>query len=239
MTVKPPTRQSSTRRPAQRPAARRTSAHRARARRAGSRLGWRAWLAGAAVVTIFGGTAWAALERHFAPTANTSLTRFDAIIVLGTPTDEDGNPTPYQLSRVNEAVREYERGVAPRLILSGGAAHNRFVEAATMARAAHAEGIPESAIFVEGQARDTIQNACYSVRIMKAHGWNSAEVISEGPHLARAGLILSRLPIEWRTHAAAPLVPNSEVRKAMFEALETLKTVRYLLWTRQNERCEP
>jgi hypothetical protein len=48
--------------------------------------------------------------------------------------DSDGNPTPTQLARVTEAVHEYERGVAPRLILTGGAVLNRFVEARVMAR---------------------------------------------------------------------------------------------------------
>jgi uncharacterized SAM-binding protein YcdF (DUF218 family) len=140
---------------------------------------------------------------------------------------------------VNESVREYERGVAPRILMTGGAAHNQFVEAQVMARTAHAQGIPESAIFVEPQAKDTIQNACYAVRIMKAHGWHSAEVVSRGSHLARAGLIFDRLPLEWRTHTAPPLQPDSAARIAAVEVIETLKTVRYLVWTRQNERCEP
>ena len=93
---------------------------------------------------------------------------------------------------MTEGVREYERGVAPRLILTGGAAHNQFVEARVMARTAEAQGIPASAIFVEPEARDTIQNACYSVRIMKAHGWRSAEVVSSASHLPRAGNDLQR-----------------------------------------------
>jgi uncharacterized SAM-binding protein YcdF (DUF218 family) len=165
--------------------------------------------------------------------------RFDAIVVLGTPADDDGNPTPAQLARVTEAVHEYQRGIAPRLILSGAAVHNQFVEARVMARAAHAQGIPESAIFEEPEARDTIQNACYSMRIMKAHGWRSAEVVSEAFHLPRAGLILSRLPLEWRAHEAPPLTPRSALRTTADSALESLKTVRYLVWTRQTERCEP
>jgi uncharacterized SAM-binding protein YcdF (DUF218 family) len=182
---------------------------------------------------------WAALARQFAPQSNTSLTRFDVLILLGTPADSDGNPTPAELARVIEGVHEYERGVAPRLILTGGAAHNRFVEAQVMAQAAHAQGIPESALFVEQQAMDTIQNACYAVRIMKAHGWHSAEVISGATHLPRAGLIFSRLPLEWRTRAAPPWRPEPAAYRAVMVAIETLKTARYLIWTRQTERCEP
>jgi uncharacterized SAM-binding protein YcdF (DUF218 family) len=182
--------------------------------------------------------AWAVIARQIAPASNTSLTRFDAIVVLGTPADSDGNPTPSQLARVAEAVHEYQRGVAPRLILSGAAAHNQFVEARVMARAAEAQGIPSSSIFIEPQAMDTIQNACYSARIMKAHGWHSAEVISSAAHLPRAGLIFSRLPLEWRAHSAPPLSPESAVEASAIAMIETLKTVRYVVWTRQTERCE-
>jgi uncharacterized SAM-binding protein YcdF (DUF218 family) len=200
---------------------------------------WPRGLAIAAAALILGLLAWAAIARRQAPSANTSRTRFDAIIVLGTPADNDGNPTPDQLAHVTEAVHEYERGVASRLILTGGPAHNRFVEARVMARAAEAQGIPETAIFVEPEALDTIQNACYSVRIMKAHGWRSAEVISTAVHLPRTGLIFSRLPLEWREHTAPPLAPKSAIRVSVEAIVETAKTARYLVWTRQMEHCEP
>ena len=200
---------------------------------------WPVRLAIAAAALILALLAWAAVERSLAPTSNTSLARFDAIIVLGTPADEDGNPTANQLARVTEGVHEYDRGVAPRLILSGGAAYNRFVEARVMARAAEAQGIPESAILVEGESRDTIHNACYSARIMKAHGWRSAEVVASAVHLPRAGLIFGRLPLEWRVHAAPPLAPQSGLGAGAETFIETLKTARYLVWTRQSEYCEP
>ena len=194
-------------------------------------------LGAAAVILALAG--WAVVARRFAPVSNTSLTRLDAIVVLGTPADADGNPTPEQLARVTEGVREYERDVAPRLIFTGGAAHNRFVEARVMARAAEAQGIPESAIFVEPQARDTIENGCDAVRMMKAHGWGSAEVVSSAAHLPRAGIIFNRLRLGWRTHAAPSLEPESAVDRGAAAALEDLKTLHYLVYARWAERCEP
>ncbi len=167
------------------------------------------------------------------------MTRFDAIIVLGSPATNDGNPSPLQLARVTEAVEEYERGVAPRLIVTGGADGHRPVEAVVMARIAEAQGIPESAIFEEGKARNTIENGCYSMRIMRSHGWHSAEVVSSASHLPRAGLIFSQLPLEWRTHAATPLEPETAFDSSGAAAMETLKTLRYLVWARQMDRCEP
>lgn len=182
---------------------------------------------------------WAVVARALAPGSNTNLTRFDALIVLGSPADSDGNPTPVELARVNEGVREYERGVASRIIFTGGAAGNEFVEAKVMANAAVARGIPPSAIFQEPRATDTIQNACFATRIMKAHGWHSAEVISSAEHLPRAGMIFSRMPLEWRMDAAPPLAPQTGFGRDVRTVLETLRTVHYLIYGSWAEHCEP
>ena len=129
--------------------------------------------------------------------------------------------------------------MAPRLILTGGPAYNQFVEARVMARAAQAQGVPASAIYEEPEALDTIQNARFSARILKAHGWRSAEVVSSSSHLRRAALIFGRIDLDWRVHAAPPLAPESAAWHAAVEAAETLKTTRYLLWTRWTEQWEP
>jgi uncharacterized SAM-binding protein YcdF (DUF218 family) len=182
---------------------------------------------------------WAALARRFAPTSNTALTQFDAIIVLGYPADSDGNPSPRELASVTEAVREYERGVAPRLIFTGSDVANRYFEARVMSRAAEAQGIPASAVLLDTEARNTIQNACYAERIMKAHGWLSAEVIATPIHLRRAGIIFSHMPLAYRMHAAPPLEPPSAVYDDYFRAWEILKTARYLVWAREMDPCQP
>ena len=177
---------------------------------------------------------WAVVARRIAPVANTSRDHFDAIVVLGYPADDDGNPTPEQLARVTEAVREYERGVAPRIVFSGGAAGNHFVEADVMARVAAAQGIPPSAIFVETKAKDTIQNACFAARLMSNHGWRSAEVVSSEYHLPRASMIFSRTPLEWRMHSAAGLQRG----ESGSPSLEVLKTIRYLVYASWAEQCD-
>jgi len=203
------------------------------------RLGWRSYLILSAILLILSLLSWGVATRLLAPTSNTSLTRFDAIIVLGYPADSDGNPSPEMLARVTEGVHEYERGIAPRLILTGAATRYGFVEARVMAATAHAQGIPESAIFEEPQAKNTIQNACYSARIMKAHGWQSAEVVSSASHLPRAGIIFRNQPLEWRTHAAPPLEPEPAAYHWAAASVETVKTVRYLVWTSWREHCQP
>jgi uncharacterized SAM-binding protein YcdF (DUF218 family) len=186
---------------------------------------------------VLGLVAWAAIARALAPTANTTQDHFDVLIVLGSPADADGNPTPVGLARVTEAVQEYERGVAPRIIFTGGAVHNRFVEAQVMARVAEAQGIPAAEIVEEPEARNTIENACDSLRLMRSRRWESAEVVSSASHLPRAGMILSRLPLEWRVHAAPALEPEGAWTTSAAGMVEIVKTVHYLVWSRQMEPC--
>jgi uncharacterized SAM-binding protein YcdF (DUF218 family) len=142
------------------------------------------------------------IDYRTIPTHNTNLTHFDTIIVLGTPANLDGTPSPEQRERTLEGVREFKAGVAPVIILTGGPAHNQFVEAHVMATLALAQGVPPAAVIEEDQAQNTIQNIFYSQRIMASHEWTGAEVVSSPSHLPRTALILQHYPLVWRTHAA-------------------------------------
>ena len=82
-----------------------------------------------------------AVDRSL-PLANTRATRFDTLIVLGYQALPDGAPSPEMRERVLEGVREYRAGVAPRIVMTGGAAHNDFVEAHVMATLAAVQGVP-------------------------------------------------------------------------------------------------
>jgi uncharacterized SAM-binding protein YcdF (DUF218 family) len=113
-----------------------------------------------------------------------------------------GSPSPVQRARVLVGVHEWRLGVAPHIIMSGAAAHNRWVEADSMAHLAEQQGVPAGDILEDRQAHDTIQNVYYTVAIMQAHGWKSADVVSSWNHLPRASLILAHFPIAWRTDAA-------------------------------------
>jgi uncharacterized SAM-binding protein YcdF (DUF218 family) len=231
---------SSTRRTPPARTSRRPGSSRARSPRR-RRLPLSAKLVFACAILVIAVLAWAAIARAVAPRANTNRATFDAIIILGTPADSDGNPTPELQDRITEGVHEYQRGVAPRLIVTGGPAHNNFIEADVMARVAHAQGVPESRILEEPHALDTIQNACYTNRILAAHDWHSAEIISSASHLPRAAMIFTHLPgtpLQWRLHAAPDnLTPGGYSTAASL--VEVLKTSRYLLWARWTETCNP
>jgi vancomycin permeability regulator SanA len=88
------------------------------------------------------------------------------------------------------------------MIFSGGPTENQFVEGEVMAKLAEEQGVPPSAIVVEGEAQNTIQNIYFSDQIMQRRGWTSVEVVSSPSHLPRAGLILEHYHFQWKEHAS-------------------------------------
>ena len=134
--------------------------------------------------------------------APTTPKQFDVILVLGNPAKNDGTIAPIARERVLEAIRQYRAGAAPHLIMTGGHVQNQFVEAQVMQQFAVSQGVPASAILIEGQAQNTIQNAYYSYQIMQAHDWTSVMVVSSPSHLRRASLIFMHYPLAWQMVAA-------------------------------------
>lgn len=137
------------------------------------------------------------------PTHNCDLAHFDTILVLGCPATRFGKPSAEQRTRVDEAVKEFKAGRAPHMIFTGGATEKEFVEGRVMADLAEQEGVPASAVVVEGEARNTVMNMYFSDQIMRQRGWTSVEVVSSPSHLPRAALILEHYPLQWRVHAAS------------------------------------
>ncbi|MDF1501766.1 YdcF family protein [Roseisolibacter sp. H3M3-2] len=81
-----------------------------------------------------------------------------AIIVLGAA-QYDGRPSPVLRARLDHAVALWHRGLAPRLIVTGGRrAGDRTSEAATGRRYAVAHGVPDSAILMESEGRTTAES---------------------------------------------------------------------------------
>jgi uncharacterized SAM-binding protein YcdF (DUF218 family) len=136
------------------------------------------------------------------PMQDTQQAKFDVILVLGNPAKDDGSIAPVAESRMQEALRLYRAGAAPRLLLTGGAVKNNFVESNVMRQFALSQGVPAAALFTEGQSRNTIQNAYYAYQIMQAHDWTSALVVTSPTHVRRASLIFMHFPLAWRLDVA-------------------------------------
>ncbi|MDQ3705325.1 MAG: YdcF family protein [Chloroflexota bacterium] len=116
--------------------------------------------------------------------------RADVIIVLGcNPYAPRGGPSVCLSSRGQHAANLYHRGLAERIIATGGHIENGPTEASVMLRVLTAAGVPESAVVLEEQAHNTIQNIGYSKEIMQHNGWDTAILVTEPYHIKRATLV--------------------------------------------------
>ena len=106
----------------------------------------------------------------------------DAIVVLGC------GPSARLRRRVERGVRLYRERVAPVLVLSGSG-RRREPEAEVMRRAALAEGVPEAAVLIEPNSRDTLGNARETARLLRAQRLGSVVLVSDRTHLPRAALL--------------------------------------------------
>ena len=138
------------------------------------------WLAGLAVIDGYG------MEDRAQPA--------DVIVVLGSRVYPGGRPGPSLARRAQHAVALYRRGLAPNVICSGGLGADADLptEAEVACGLAQQLGLPAAAIFFEDQARSTEQNALYTAAIMRARGWTTAIIVSDGYHLYRASLLFRR-----------------------------------------------
>ena len=108
------------------------------------------------------------LEREFPPARVESLPQADAIVVLGGGVGGHTNAVCYTelytaADRVAHAARIWKAGKAPVVITSGCG------ELQASLPLLKELGVPESAVLVENEARNTEQNARFVVDYVKAH----------------------------------------------------------------------
>ena len=134
----------------------------------------------------------------------------DAIIVLGCPNNSDGTPSTCQTTRADIAVDLMRAGLANQFITSGAAVHNAYVEADTLKSLLIARGVPSSQIWEDVRAEHTDENMYYSTKIMAAHGWSTAFVVSDDPGqlIADDALRFQLLRRSWQAHDLSVRTPR-------------------------------
>ena len=114
----------------------------------------------------------------------------DAIIVLGAA-EYRGKPSPVLEARLNHALFLYLKGMAPRVITTGGAGGDPvFTEGSVGRNYLAGRGIPPEAIVVEREGGSTAQSVAAVVEIMRRMNLKSAIVVSDGYHIFRVKKML-------------------------------------------------
>jgi uncharacterized SAM-binding protein YcdF (DUF218 family) len=137
----------------------------------------------------------------------------DAIIVLGAA-EYRGRPSPVLEARLNHALILYLKGLAPRVITTGGAGGDPVFTEGSVGRAyLTRRGVPPEAVVVEREGGSTAQSVAAVAEIMRRMSLRSAIVVSDGYHIFRVKKMLessglkvygsprpSISPGEWRAH---------------------------------------
>lgn len=138
------------------------------------------------------------LERAYPAADTTALPQADAIIVLGGNTANNrGNWfLPHEkdsaISRLDTAEHLYRAGKAPILLLSGGALEGDVSEAQGLAYLLKQRGIPDSAILLDNQSRNTYENAYYSKQEMQKRGLKTALLVTSALHMPRSVAVFAQ-----------------------------------------------
>jgi len=141
-----------------------------------------AWLVSAASVLLWG--------------ARDSARASDAIVVLGAA-QYVGRPSPVLRARLDHALDLWQRGLAPRLIFTGGTGiGDTTSEAAVSRNYALKHGVPDTAILMEDKGRTTQESLAAVSAIMHARQMRTAILVSDPFHMLRLRILSTQYGVD-------------------------------------------
>lgn len=156
------------------------------------------------------------------------LHRADAIVVFGAA-EYSGHPSPVLRARLDHALDLFNRGLAPVVITTGGAALDpTFSEGGVGKDYLMKHGMSELNIIAETQGRDTSESALRVAVIMRANGLHSCIAVSDAYHVFRIRKMLEHEGIGPVYVAPRPdSRPHSVLQRAIASVREA---VSYMAW---------
>jgi uncharacterized SAM-binding protein YcdF (DUF218 family) len=116
-----------------------------------------------------------------------------------------GRPSPALRTRLDHALVLWRRGLAPRMVLTGGIGQGDSVSEAAVSRVyVVGLGVPDSAILLENEGRTSSQSLRRAVDLLHARRLNGAVIVSEPFHLLRLEILGRRYGIVPYTSPALP-----------------------------------
>ncbi len=156
------------------------------------------------------------------------LEKRDAIIVLGARIMPDGELSTTVLHRVETALKAYQDGYGTLLIVCGAQGRDEpQTEAGAMADWLTAHGVPKTALEVEDQSTDTIENLKNARAAMDARGMKTAIIVTSDYHITRALWLAADQGLDAIGAAAPGNITWSQRIEARFR--ESLSWINYAL----------
>jgi DUF218 domain len=154
---------------------------------------------------------------------------FDAVVLPGCPSEDDGSPSRCQIGRAGQAALLWSEGWTRNFIVSGSDVHTPYVEAEAIAQVMTVLGVPPERIVLEPDALHSDENIYYSLVIAGKKGFTRLAVASNG---SVASLLCSMMvhwghdcsAIKMDVVALARLLPRHEA------AIHSLRAPRSKSW---------
>jgi len=150
-------------------------------------------------------------------TGNGTVPNISVIVVLGLALNSDGSPKPELLERIDKAFAEANSRPEAKLVLTGHGG-----EAKVMAESLKKKGIDGERLLSEEKAKDTIQNAYYSLTLLdQTYALSQANkpveivLLSSDYHMPRASWIFRvmsealKIKVKWTIVG----VPSKDCKK--------------------------
>jgi uncharacterized SAM-binding protein YcdF (DUF218 family) len=116
----------------------------------------------------------------------------DAIVVLGAA-QYWGKPSPVLRARLDHAVRLWRRGIAPRVVLTGGVGvGDTTSEAAVSRKYVLSQGVPDSAILLETAGRTTRESLRSVATMLQSSDRRRVVLVSDPFHMLRLDILARR-----------------------------------------------
>lgn len=136
----------------------------------------------------------------------------DAIIILGAA-QYNGRPSDVFEARLQHGLDLYNQELAPWIIVTGGRMEgDAFTEAETAETWLMNRGVPQSAILMENEGRDTWGNLQGAWDAAEPHGIHTVLIVSDGFHLFRAERLANAVGFKAYSSPApaSPITPGSK-----------------------------
>lgn len=141
-----------------------------------------------------------------ATSARPVIHKADVILILGAA-QYNGHPSPVLQARLNYGIGLFRRGLAHRMVVTGGVGQGDTISEGEVARRyAIKQGVPDSMIMVERKGVTSRESVAGAARLMRAKGLRSALVVSDSYHMLRLELLTRRAGITpYRAPARTPI----------------------------------
>jgi uncharacterized SAM-binding protein YcdF (DUF218 family) len=150
-----------------------------------------------------------------------------AIIVFGAA-EYVGHPSPVFRARLDHALALFQRGIAPLVITTGGAARDpNFSEGQVGRDYLRARGIPDMNLIAETQSADTAQSAERTANILRANGIAQCLAVSDAYHMFRVKRMLQSQRLTVYASPRPDSIPHAWFDRARIALREAFS---YWIW---------